>query len=44
MIATSGIADVRDVLDYYNSELDPLGTFKLNQVKLAVIFFFLLII
>lgn len=34
MIATSGVSDIREVLDYYNKELDPLDTFKLNQVKL----------
>jgi len=34
MIATSGVQDVREVLDYYNKEIDPLDTFKLNQVKL----------
>lgn len=35
MIATSGVADVREVLDYYNKEIDPLDTFKMNQVRLA---------
>lgn len=34
MIANSGVSDVREVLDYYNKEIDPLDTFKLNQVKL----------
>lgn len=34
MIASSGVADVREVLDYYNKEVDPLDTFKINQVKL----------
>ncbi len=34
MIAASNVSDVRDVLDYYNKELDPLDTFKRNQVKL----------
>jgi len=33
-IAASGVEDVRDVLDYYNKEIDPLETFKMNQVKL----------
>ncbi len=36
MLANSGVSDVREVLDYYNKELDPLDTFKLNQVKLKV--------
>jgi hypothetical protein len=36
VIAASGVEDVREVLDYYNKELDPLGAFKLNQVKLQV--------
>ncbi len=36
VIATSGVNDVREVLDYYNKEIDPLETFKLNQVKLHV--------
>ena len=35
VIASSGVADVRDVLDYYNTEVDPLDAFKMNQVKLA---------
>ena len=38
MLANSGVSDVREVLDYYNKELDPLDTFKLNQVKLKVMF------
>lgn len=37
MIASSGVSDVREVLDHYNKEIDPLDTFKLNQVKLKVI-------
>lgn len=36
MIASSGVSDVREVLDYYNQETDPLDTFKLNQVRLHV--------
>jgi hypothetical protein len=36
VLANSGVSDVREVLDYYNKELDPLDTFKLNQVKLKV--------
>lgn len=36
VIAASGVSDVREVLDYYNKELVPLDTFKLNQVKLHV--------
>ncbi len=46
MIAASNVADVRDVLDYYNQETNPLDTFKLNQVRIAVSLrfnFFLLI-
>ncbi len=35
-IAASGVEDVRDVLDYYNKETDPLEAFKINQVKLQV--------
>ena len=44
MIAASNVADIRDVLDYYNQETNPLDTFKLNQVKIAVSFpfFFML--
>jgi hypothetical protein len=38
-IAASGVEDVRDVLDYYNKETDPLEAFKINQVKLQVIIF-----
>lgn len=34
MIATSNVSDVREVLDHYNKEIDPLDTFKLNQVRL----------
>lgn len=34
MIATSGVEDVREVLDYYNKEINPLDTFKLKQVEL----------
>ncbi len=41
MIANSGVADVREVLDYYNKEIDPLDTFKLKQVQLKVIVFFI---
>ena len=36
VIASSGVSDVREVLDYYNQEVNPLETFKLNQVKLKV--------
>ena len=36
MIAASNVSDVREVLDYYNQESNPLDTFKLNQVKIAV--------
>lgn len=39
MLATSGVQDVREVLDYYNGEADPLETFKINQVKLKVNFY-----
>jgi mitochondrial import inner membrane translocase subunit TIM50 len=35
MIAASNVSDVREVLDYYNQESNPLDTFKLNQVKIA---------
>jgi hypothetical protein len=38
VIANSGISDVREVLDYYNKEIDPLDAFKLNQARVAVIF------
>lgn len=34
LIANSGVADVREVLDYYNKEIDPLETFKLKQVQI----------
>jgi len=34
MIASSGVSDVREVLDYYNGETNPLDTFKMNQVRL----------
>jgi len=34
VIAASNVSDVREVLDYYNKEIDPLDTYKLNQVKL----------
>lgn len=39
VLASSGVQDVREVLDYYNKELSPLDTFKENQVKLQVITF-----
>jgi len=35
MIATSGVSDVREVLDFYNKEIDPLDSFKLKQAKLV---------
>lgn len=35
-IANSNVADVRDVLDYYNQEPNPLEAFKINHVKLMV--------
>jgi hypothetical protein len=41
VLATSGVQDVREVLDYYNKELDPLETFKINQVKLKVNLYYL---
>ncbi|XP_066290189.1 mitochondrial import inner membrane translocase subunit TIM50-like [Branchiostoma lanceolatum] len=33
-IATSGVEDIRPVLDYYRSEDDPLEAFKRNQARL----------
>jgi hypothetical protein len=36
VIAANDVADVRDVLDYYNKEINPLETFKMNQMKLQV--------
>lgn len=37
VISASGVNDVRDVLDFYNKEIDPMETFKLKQVQLAVL-------
>jgi hypothetical protein len=37
-IGTSGVDDVRDVLDYYNGENDPLEAYKLNYIKYKVYF------
>ncbi|CAH1791266.1 unnamed protein product, partial [Owenia fusiformis] len=34
MIGTSGVEDVRTVLDYYNQFDDPVAAFKINQEKL----------
>lgn len=39
MIAGSGVEDVRDVLDHYNQEPDPIEAFLLRQQKLLVCFF-----
>ena len=36
VIAQSGASDVREILDYYNEQIDPLEAFKINQVKLQV--------
>lgn len=36
MIAASNVEDVREVLDYYNKEIDPLETFKIRQAKALV--------
>lgn len=38
MIAASGIEDVRDVLDHYNQEIDPIEAFLFRQQKLLVRF------
>ncbi|CAF4787591.1 unnamed protein product, partial [Rotaria magnacalcarata] len=35
-IAASGVEDVRDVLDHYNQETDPIETFLIRQQKLLV--------
>lgn len=34
LIANSGVSDVREVLDFYNKELDPLEAFKIKQVQI----------
>jgi len=34
MIAASGVEDVRDVLDHYNQESDPVEAFLLRQQAL----------
>lgn len=34
MIAASGVNDVREVLDYYNQEPNPLEAFKIKQIQL----------
>ena len=39
-IATSGVDDVREVLDYYNGENDPLEAFKINFIKYQVFLFY----
>lgn len=36
VIAASGVEDVRDVLDHYNQEPDPIQTFLLRQQALLV--------
>lgn len=36
VIAASGVEDVRDVLDHYNQESDPLEAFLLRQHALLV--------
>lgn len=36
MIAVSGVEDVRDVLDHYNQESDPIEAFLLRQHALLV--------
>lgn len=36
VIAASGVEDVRDVLDHYNQESDPVQAFLLRQQKLLV--------
>lgn len=36
MIAASGVDDVRDVLDHYNQESDPIQAFLLRQQALLV--------
>ena len=36
VIAASGVEDVRDVLDHYNQEPDPVQAFLLRQQQLLV--------
>ena len=36
VIAASGVEDVRDVLDHYNQESDPIEAFLIRQQKLFV--------
>jgi hypothetical protein len=36
VIAASGVEDVRDVLDHYNQESDPVQAFVIRQQKLLV--------
>jgi len=36
VIAASGVEDVRDVLDHYNQESDPVEAFLLRQQALIV--------
>ena len=39
VIAASGVEDVRDVLDHYNQEPDPVQAFLLRQQQLLVSYF-----
>jgi hypothetical protein len=41
VIAASGVEDVRDVLDHYNQESDPIEAFLIRQQKLLVRFCYL---
>lgn len=36
VVAASGVDDVRDVLDHYNQESDPIEAFLFRQQKLLV--------
>ncbi len=42
VIAASGVEDVRDVLDHYNQEPDPIEAFLIRQQTLIVRFELLL--
>lgn len=42
-VATSGVEDVRTVLEYYNQFDDPIAAFKENQRKLQVHFLVIIV-
>ncbi len=44
MIAASGVEDVRDVLDHYNQESDPVEAFLIRQQALIVRFEFFVLL